>query len=44
MKIMATNDGGTLYKIVAEGYDRGEATAICELLKTKNLNCMIVSR
>jgi hypothetical protein len=44
VKIIATNDGGTLYKIVAEPYERGEATAICELLKTKNLNCMLVSR
>lgn len=44
VKILATNDGGTLYKIVAEPYPRGEATAICELLKTKNLNCMIISR
>jgi hypothetical protein len=44
VKILATNDGGTLYKIVAEPYERGEATAICELLKTKNLSCMIVSR
>lgn len=44
VKILGTNDGGTLYKIVAEPYERGEATAICELLKTKNLNCMIVSR
>ena len=44
VKIIGTNDGGTLYKIVAEPYERGEATAICELLKTKNLSCMIVSR
>ena len=44
VKILGTSDGGTLYKIVAEPYERGEATAICELLKTKNLNCMIVSR
>jgi SPOR domain len=44
VKILATDDGGTLYKIVAEPYDRGEATAICELLKTKNLSCMIISR
>jgi hypothetical protein len=44
VKILGTNDGGTLYKIVAEPYERGEATAICELLKTKSLNCMIVSR
>ena len=44
VKILGTNDGGTLYKIVAEPYERGEATAICELLKTKNLNGMIVSR
>ena len=44
VKILGTNDGGTLYKIVAEPYERGEATAICELLKTKNLSCMIVSR
>jgi SPOR domain len=43
VKILATSDGGTLYKIVAEGYERGEATAICELLKGKNLNCMVVS-
>lgn len=43
VKILATNDGGTLYKIVAEGYERGEATAICELLKGKNLSCMVVS-
>ena len=43
VKIIATSDGGTLYKIVAEGYERGEATAICELLKAKNLSCMVVS-
>jgi hypothetical protein len=43
VKILATSDGGTLYKIIAEGYERGEATAICELLKGKNLNCMVVS-
>lgn len=44
VKILGTSDGGTLYKIVAEPYERGEATAICELLKTRNLSCMIVSR
>jgi hypothetical protein len=44
VKILATSDGGTLYKIVAEPYQRGEATAICELLKTKGLDCMLISR
>ena len=41
---LATNDGGTLYKIIAEPYERGEGTAICELLKTKGLSCMMISR
>jgi hypothetical protein len=44
VKILGTNDGGTLYKIVAEPYERVEATAICERLKAKSLSCMVVSR
>jgi hypothetical protein len=42
--IAATKDGGTLYKVIAEPYDRGEGTATCELLKTKGLSCMLISR
>jgi hypothetical protein len=42
--IVPTKDGGTLYKVIAEPYQRGEAQATCEILKTKNLNCMLISR
>ncbi|HEY7643805.1 MAG TPA: hypothetical protein VH858_02100, partial [Hyphomicrobiales bacterium] len=42
--IAPTKDGGTLYKVIAEPYDRGEGTATCELLKTKGLSCMLISR
>jgi hypothetical protein len=42
--IVPTSDGGTLYKIVAGPYERAEGQATCELLKTKNLSCMLISR
>lgn len=42
--IVPTKDGGTLYKIVAGPYPKAEGLATCELLKTKNLSCMIISR
>ncbi len=42
--IRATSDGGTLYKVIAEPYERGEGVATCELLKTKGVSCMIISR
>jgi len=42
--IAPTKDGGTLYKVIAEPYDRGEGTATCELLKSKGLSCMLISR
>lgn len=44
IKIKATSDGGTLYKVVAEPYQRGEGIATCELLKTKGVNCMVISK
>lgn len=42
--VRATSDGGTLYKVIIEPYQRGEGVATCEMLKTKGLNCMLISR
>jgi tetratricopeptide (TPR) repeat protein len=42
--IRPTAEGGTLYKIIAEPYERGEGVATCELLKTKGVSCMLISR
>lgn len=42
--IRPTSDGGTLYKVIAEPYKHGEGIATCELLKTKGLSCMLISR
>lgn len=42
--VRGTSDGGTLYKIIAEPYERGEGLATCELLKTKGVSCMLISR
>lgn len=42
--IRPTAEGGTLYKIIAEPYERGEGIATCELLKTKGVSCMLISR
>jgi hypothetical protein len=44
IKIRGTQDGGTLYKIIVQPYERGEGVATCELLKTKGVSCMIISR
>ncbi len=44
IKIRGTQDGGTLYKIIAQPYERGEGVATCELLKTKGVSCMLISR
>jgi tetratricopeptide (TPR) repeat protein len=43
--ILPTADGGTLYKIVAAPFEtRGESQATCELLKTKGVNCMVITK
>ncbi len=42
--IRPTSEGGTLYKVVVEPYERGEGTATCELLKAKGVSCMLISR
>jgi hypothetical protein len=43
--ILPTADGGTLYKIVAAPFEtRGESQATCELLKTKGINCMVITK
>jgi cell division septation protein DedD len=43
--IVPTADGGTLYKIVAAPFEtRGETQATCELLKTKGINCMVITK
>lgn len=43
--IAPTNDGGTLYKIVAAPFEtRGESQATCELLKTKGISCMVITK
>jgi hypothetical protein len=42
--VLGTSDGGTLYKVIAEPFQRGEGVATCELLKTKGLSCMLISR
>jgi cell division septation protein DedD len=45
LMIVPTADGGTLYKIVLAPYEtRGEGLAACELLKTKGLSCMVISK
>lgn len=44
VKIAETSDGGTLYKVIAAPYGRGEGTAICELLKTKGVACMLITK
>jgi hypothetical protein len=44
IKVRETADGGTLYKVVIEPYQRGEGVATCEMLKTKGLSCMLISR
>lgn len=44
IKIRGTQDGGTLYKIIAQPYERGEGVATCEFLKTKGVQCMLISR
>lgn len=44
IKIRGTKDGGTLYKIIVQPYERGEGVATCELLKTKGVSCMLISR
>lgn len=44
IKIRGTEDGGTLYKIIAQPYVYGEGVATCELLKTKGVSCMLISR
>jgi hypothetical protein len=42
--VLGTSDGGTLYKVIAEPFQHGEGVATCELLKTKGLSCMLISR
>jgi len=45
LSIVPTSDGGTLYKVVAGPFEtKGEGVAVCELLKTKGLSCMVISR
>lgn len=45
LMIVPTADGGTLYKIVLAPYEtRGEGLAACELLKTKGLSCMVITK
>ncbi|WP_125461564.1 MULTISPECIES: SPOR domain-containing protein [Rhodomicrobium] len=44
VKIAETADGGTLYKVIAAPYNRSEGTAICELLKTKGVACMLITK
>jgi hypothetical protein len=44
IKVREMADGGTLYKVVIEPYQRGEGVATCEMLKTKGLSCMLISR
>lgn len=41
--IVPTKDGGTLYKIVAGPYPKAEGVATCEVLKSKNVSCMIIT-
>jgi hypothetical protein len=42
--VRETSDGNTLYKVIIEPYQRSEGTATCEMLKTKGLSCMLISR
>lgn len=45
LMIVPTSDGGTLYKIVAAPFEtRGESQATCELLKTRGINCMVITK
>lgn len=41
--IVPTKDGGTLYKILAAPFPKAEGLAACEVLKSKKLNCMVIS-
>jgi hypothetical protein len=41
--IVPTKDGGTLYKIVAGPFSKGESIAKCEFLKMKKINCMVIN-
>jgi cell division septation protein DedD len=42
--VRETNDGGTLYKVIIKPYQRTEGVAACETLKSKGLNCMLISK
>jgi hypothetical protein len=45
LMIVPTADGGTLYKIVAAPFEtRGEGVATCEMLKTKGISCMVITK
>lgn len=45
LMIVPTSDGGTLYKIVAAPFEtHGESQATCELLKTKGISCMVITK
>jgi hypothetical protein len=45
LMIVPTSDGGTLYKIVAAPFEtRGEGQATCELLKSKGVSCMVITK
>jgi cell division septation protein DedD len=45
LMIVPTSDGGTLYKIVAAPFETlGEGQATCELLKSKGVSCMVITK
>ncbi len=45
LMIVPTNDGGTLYKIVAAPFEtRNDGIAACEFLKAKGLSCMVITK
>lgn len=45
LMIVPTSDGGTLYKVVAGAFQtKGEGQAACELLKSKGVSCMVITR
>jgi hypothetical protein len=45
LMIVPTNDGGTLYKIVAAPFEtRSDGIAACEFLKAKGLSCMVITK
>jgi hypothetical protein len=45
LMIVPTSDGGTLYKIVAAPFEtKGEGLATCELLKSKGVSCMVITK